>query len=234
MTWRRLWRGACVPGVGLAMSLVGAVPAGAQAREPRLQVSIGGLWEGGSAFGSQPATETRNQVGGDRYSLFETRTVVEAAGGLEARLTYWVTRAVGAEIGGAWSTPRLVTHVTGDAEGAPDLAATIDVAQYVIDGAAVVRVRRLAMAGGRVEPFLTAGVGYLRQVYDGNGLIETGTTYHAGGGALIWFQPVGRSWLKRLGARADARWTRHNGGIAFGQNGHRTFGALGVGAVLQF
>jgi hypothetical protein len=227
-------RGTCVLGLGLTLCLLGAAPAGAQVREPRLQLSIGGLWDGGSAFGAQGATETRNQVGGERYTLFETRTDVEAAGGLEARLTYWVTREIGAEIGGAWSTPRLVTRISSDSEGAPDLAAASDVAQYVIDAAAVVRMRRLAMAGGRVEPFLTAGVGYLRQVYDGNGLIETGTTYHAGGGALIWFQPVRRSWLKRVGARADARWTRHNGGMAFGDNGHRTFGALGVGAVLQF
>jgi hypothetical protein len=227
-------RRACTLGVGLAVSLSLAAPAGAQAREPRLQLSIGGLWEGGSAFGTQAATETRNQVGGDRYTLFETSTEVEAAGGLEARLTYWVTREIGAELGGAWSTPRLVTRISGDAEGAPDLSATVDVSQYVIDAAAVVRLRRLALAGGRVEPFLTAGVGYLRQVYDGNGLIETGTSYHAGGGALLWLQPIGRGWLKRVGARADARWTRHNGGLAFGENGHRTFGALGVGAVLQF
>ena len=234
MTRWYLRRGARLLGAGAVAFLLGAPPAAAQSREPRLQISIAGLWESGSAFGAQAATETRNQVGGDRYTLFETETNVGAAGGLEARLTYWVTRAVGAEVGAAWSTPQLATRITGDAEGAPDLTATVDVAQYVLDASAVVRLQRLAMAHGRVEPFVIAGAGYLRQVYDGNGLIETGTTYHAGGGALIWFQPVRQSWLKRLGARADARWTRQNGGIAFGENGHRTFGALGVGAVLQF
>lgn len=234
MTSRLTSHGSCRLGGAALTVVLAALPAAAQTREPRLQISIGGLWGGGSPFGSQAATETRNQVGGERYTLFQTETDVEAAGGLEARLTYWVTRAVGAEIGASWSTPRLVTRITADAEGAPDLTAPADVAQYVIDGAAVVRLQRLALARGRVVPFLTAGIGYLRQVYEDNALIETGTTYHAGGGALIWFQLVRRSWLKRVGARADARWSRQDGGIAFGEKGHRTFGAFGLGAVLQF
>ena len=221
--------------MGIAvLVLINALPAAAQTSEPKLQISIGGLLSGGSPFGSQAATETANQAGGGRYTLFQTETDVEAAGGLETRLTWWVTGAVGAEIGASWSTPRMVTRITADTEGAPDLTVPADVAQYVIDGAAIVRLQRLALAGGRVVPFVTAGVGYLRQVYEGNGLIETGTAYHAGGGALIWFQPVRRSWLKRVGARADARWSRQDGGIAFGETGHRTFGAFGLGAVLQF
>ncbi len=234
MTRRSARQGARRLGAAAVTILLAAVPAEAQSREPRLQLSIGGLWEGGSDFGSQAATETRNQAGGDRYTLFETETVVEAAGGLDARLTYWLTRAVGAEIGAAWSRPRLVTRITGDAEGAPALSATSDVAQYVIDAAAVVRLTRVALSHDRVEPFLTAGVGYLRLVYDGNAAVETGTALHAGGGALIWFRPARRGWLKRVGARAEARWTRQSGGIAFGEGGHRTFVALGAGAALQF
>jgi hypothetical protein len=228
------WRRAYVLSAGLGLSLLGGGAAAAQAPEPRLQLSVGGLWQGGSALGAQPANETRNQLDGGSYTLFETTTDVEAAGGLEARLTWWVTRAVAAEIGGAWATPRIVTRVTADAEGAPGLAVASDAAQYVIDAAAVLRLRRLSMAGGRVEPFLTAGVGYLRQVYDGNLLIETGTTVHGGGGAFIWFRPAGRGWLKRAGLRADARWTRQNGGVAFGESGHRAFPTLAAGALLQF
>lgn len=220
----------------LAVSLVvlAASAAAAQTREPRTQLSIGGAWAGGSGLGSKDATETRNQVGGDRYTLFKTESDVRASGGLEARLTYWVARSVGAEVGASWSRPRLVTRITGDVEGAANQTATADLTQYMLDGAIVVRLNRLAMAGGRAVPFAVAGVGYLRQLYQDNVLIETGTAYHAGGGVLIWFQAPRAGWLKRLGARADARWTRHNGGIAFGEKGERSFGSLSLGAALQF
>ncbi len=218
----------------LLLALVGAAPAAAQTREPKTQLSLGGIWSGGSGLGSAAATETRNQTGGDRYTLFKTRSEIEAAGGLEARLTYWFTGAIGLEAGASWSVPRLATRITGDTEDAPDSTVRVDVAQYVIDGRVVVRLNRLAMAQRRVVPFLFGGAGYLRQLYEGNVLVATGTAYHAGGGVFVWFQPPRDRWLKRTGARADVRWTAHDGGVSLGGNGRRSLGVVSAGVVLQF
>lgn len=229
-------------GAGRAFALAGAFvlamgviqPASAQTREPKTQLSIGGIWAGGSGLGSSAATETRNQTGGDRYTLFKTTSELEAAGGLEARLTYWLTRTIGLEAGASWSTPRLVTRVSGDVEGAADISAEADVTQYVIDGSVVVRLNRLTMVRGRVVPFLVGGAGYLRQLYEGNVFIETGTMYHAGGGALVWFTPTRRGWLKRTGVRVEGRWTAHDGGVDFGCDCRRSFGVFTAVAALQF
>ncbi len=206
----------------LVLALVGAASVAAQMRDPRVQLSIGTIWSGGSGLGSAAATETRNQTGGDRYTLFNTTSTIEMARGLEACLTYWLTRALGLEAGASWSTARLVTRVSGDVEGATGVNADADVTQYVIDGSVVVRLNRFTMMRGRVVPFVRGGAGYLRQLYEGNVLVETGTVYHAGGGVVVWLQPPRDRWLKRIGARADARWTVHDGGISFGAAGSET------------
>lgn len=217
----------------LVLALVGAAPAAAQIREPRVQLSIGGIWSGASGLGSMDATETRAPASG-RYTLFTTESELEAAGGLEARLTYWMTPTVGVEAGGSWSTPRLATRILGDKEDAPNQTVTAAATQYVLDGGVVVRLNRFALMRNRVVPFLFAGAGYLRQLYEDNVLVETGRVYHAGGGAFVWFQPLRNRWLKRIGARADLRWTGHDGGIDLGCDCLRSFGMFSAALAVQF
>jgi hypothetical protein len=51
---------------------------------------------------------------------------------------------------------------------------------------------------------------------------------------LFWFGPPRRQWLKRVGLRADARWTLHDGGILLGDRTSRSLLALTGGAAFQF
>jgi hypothetical protein len=214
--------------------LAGATPSAAEQSNPRWQLSISGVWTGSSSLGSQAATETANQTSPTRYTLFATQSEVQASFGLEARLTCWLTRTLGAEVGASWSRPRLVTSISGDVEGGPNTTASSDVNAYAIDGGVTVRLNRLAFAGDRVVPYATAGVGYLRDAYEGRALIETGTLYRAGGGVLWWVQPLRSGGIRRVGLRADAQWTRHNGGVTLGGSQSRSFATVIVGAALSF
>ena len=155
-------------------SLAGA-PALAQSPAPRVEVSVSGLWSGGYALGARPADETRNQTGGGAFTLFTTSSRATAARGAELRLGVRLGRHLALEAGGSWARASVATRVSGDAEQAPDVSATAGFTQYVVDGAVVLRLPRLAFAGGRAVPFAEGGAGYLRQLYAGQVLVETGS-----------------------------------------------------------
>jgi hypothetical protein len=74
----------------------------------------------------------------------------------------------------------------------------------------VVHVRQAAFASGRGVPFLTAGAGHLRELHEGNELVETGTVYQGGGGIKYWFGAGAR----RLGLRAEVGLMSREGGAA--------------------
>lgn len=221
----------------LVLALVaGSRPASAiaQTAEPAIEVSIGGLWNGGYSLGARPATLTRNEPGGSPYVLFDTESRIASGAGLEARLGWRLGRSVSVEAGGSWSRAGLTTHLSGDVEDAPDLDSTEQFTQYVIDGAVVVHLTRLAFGGRRGVPFVEAGAGYLRQLYEGNTLVETGAVYHAGGGVHVWLRSTPAGWLKRLGVRVDGRVTVRTGGIDLEEDARRTFGTLAAGLALGF
>ncbi len=226
-------RGACAAGVVLT-GVLSARPAGAQAREPRLQVSAAGLWSSAIGLGTQTATETSNQPGGGRYTLFSTKSELGAAGGVEVRAATRVRRWLAVEVGGAWGRRRLSTRVSGDVEGGTSLTATADLDQYVVDGSVRLSPARFERAGGRVVPFLLAGVGYLRQVYAQRTLVETGRVYQAGGGALIWLRAPTTGRPPRLGARGDARWALHDGGVRMSGSARRHATVVTAGVVFSF
>lgn len=227
---RTAWRAA------LALAVMAALPgaAAAQSGQGRFDVSIGGLWNGGYALDPRNATETRNQVGGGDLVLFETDSEVTGGSGLEARIGVRLGSTFSVEAGGSWTRASMVTRVSGDFEGAPALDARSEFDQYVIDAAVVARLGRLAMRGGRVVPFLEAGAGYLRQLHEGNLMVETGAVVHGGGGVLVWLRsrPGGR--LDRLGLRVDARLTSRTGGIDVTDDRRRMFAALAAGLALGF
>ena len=134
---------------------------------------MAGLWSGGYALGAQPADETRNQAGGGAFTLFTTSSRATAARGAELRIGVRLGRCLALEAGGSWARASVTTRVSGDAEQAPGVSATAGFAQYVVDGAVVLRLPRLAFARGRAVPFAEAGAGYLRQLYAGRVLAGT-------------------------------------------------------------
>ena len=213
-----------------------AAPALAQPPAPRVEVSVSGLWSGGYALGVQPADETRNQAGGGAFTLFTTSSRATPARGAELRVGVRLGRHLAVEAGGSWARASVSTRVSGDAEQAPGVTATAGFTQYVVDGALVLRLPRLAFAGGRAVPFAEAGAGYLRQLYAGRTLIETGSVVHAGGGLRVWLRRRPAGWLKRVGVRADGRLVVRRRGIDLGGGGGRArvYGSVSAGLAVGF
>ena len=84
--------------------------------------------------------------------------------------------------------------LSGDAESAADVTATETASHYVFGGSVLFDLRGASFAGGRGVPFVSGGAGYLRELHEGNLLVETGIEYHATAGLKYWFgsgrQPV--------------------------------------------
>jgi hypothetical protein len=121
------------------------------------------------------------------------------------------------------------TRLTADAESAESITAEERLTSLVIDGSVVYHLEALAFAGGRAVPFATGGLGYLRELHDGNELIETGKTFHAGGGLKYWFG----SGVSGLGLRADVGFSVHDGGFYFARK-TRTLPTMGVSIAYRF
>ena len=184
--------------------------------QSRLELSGGPIWIGAIRFGSSEATLTG--AGGDRFRLFSTSSELLRATGVEARVGYRVTRLVHAEISGSYARPQLSTTVGSDVESGPTLTASEAITQITIEGAGRVDLP-VAAIGRHIMPFATAGAGYLRQLHEGATLVQTGRTYHVGGGATIALLSRDRGWLKQMGVRVDVR-AQVRSGIALDGRAH--------------
>ena len=205
-----------------------AAPAVAQVRTPRFELSAGGLYATGYDLGSEDANLVANPGGGP-YKLFESETRTDRAPGGEARLGFRLTQRFTIEGGVLWMRPRVASRLTADLEGAPDVTIREDISRYIFDAALVASVG--SFAGGRAIPFMRAGAGYLRDLHEGNVLVEEGQAYHAGGGVTMWLgSGAGR---RRLALRVDVRAYFLDGGIDLGSGG-RLVGAGGGALVFAF
>jgi hypothetical protein len=212
------------------------VPAQPALRWPGMvEISAGAALVGGYPLGTGIATLTPNQQPPvDRFTLFRSSSDLQRTPAVEAMLAYHLTRRISLEGGFAYSTPIVRTSISEDAEGAPPL--TFDgqqISQYVIDGSLVVHLPRLSFRGGRGMPFARGGLGYLRQLHEGAVLVETGRTYHVGGGVKYLFRVQPRRALKGMGLRADARVNVRTGGFDLEEE-RRTYPSVGAGFLLAF
>jgi len=74
-----------------------------------------------------------------------------------------------------------------------------------IEGGALIDVMR-GRPRSRVLPFVTVGGGYLRQLHEGDTLVQAGKVFYAGGGARIPFVSRGADKrLRQVGVRIDLR-----------------------------
>ena len=60
-------------------------------------------------------------------------------------------------------------------------------------------------------PFVAAGGGYIRELHDGYGVVETGNEIHGAVGIKYWFT----NGKHRLGLRADIGLISRSGGVDF-------------------
>ncbi len=202
----------------LGVMLLGPSQASAQVwagpRAPHagsVEVSAGVVFTGAMDLGTRDAEETRNiNTGSGPFVLFSSASKLAAAPAAVFRVGVYLSPAVAIEAGVQYGRATLSTALSGDAEQAPDLSAEEIVTRYLIEGTLVLHLNGLSFAGGRGVPFLAGGGGSLRELHEGNALIETGREYHGGGGVKIW---LGAS--RKAGLRADVGVSARSGGIDF-------------------
>ena len=194
------------------MSAVATGHAFAQGRQvaPSLEahhvtVSGGLLWTEGYSIGAATAELRGNGVGATAppFTLFHAGSSFDAVVGVDGRVGFAVTPALTLEGGMSYQRPGITTELSQDAEAA---AVTLDaerVAQYVFDAAVSWQIPR-ARLGTKVRPFVIAGGGYLRQLYDERTVVETGSVYYAGAGVRYWLRG-GDGQRQSMGLRADGR-----------------------------
>jgi opacity protein-like surface antigen len=210
----------------LALTLLPAIARGQQADSRSVDVGGGVFYAGTLTFDSVDATETA--FGGATRTVFKSRSELEASPGLEARVGVSLTSRFRAEASFAFNRTHLTTHITGDPE-APNATATEPVAQYLVQGGLVARLTR--GNAGRALPFASAGAGYLRQLHDGQTLIDAGPSYYVGGGVDYLLNRAATRGSKAAGIRADVRGVFLRGSLTLDG---RTHVAPVIGAAMFF
>lgn len=208
------------------------LPAAAQSGASRVEVSVGGGLLGGAGVGSASADLRTNEPGRKPFPLFSAASRIARGRALHARALVPLSARVAVEGGLTVSHPDLVTSVSLDAEGAPPLTVTERIDQYVIDAGVRVMLDGLRL-GASLTPFVAAGAGYLRQLHEGQTVIEHGQAYYAGGGLTYPLLGRDRGFVRAAGLRADARVYLMRGGVAFGDR-PRPHAAVSGGAFIGF
>jgi len=180
------------------------------------EVSGGFLWQGGFDLGNRNAELTRNPSSGTGpYDLFRSTSSLGSGVGIQGHIAGYLSRTVALEGGVRITRPSLNVDLSGDVESAPDLTATEKLTQYVFDGSVVWHFA--AFQQGRAVPYVAGGAGYIRDLHDGNALIETGAEYHGMAGVKWWSSSRPRRW----GIRGEGGFSVRDGGFDLGE-GRRT------------
>ena len=219
----------------VAIVCAAGVPA-AQAQPPqaagpgRIEAAFGGLWFGRQPLGTADANETTPT--GGALKIFATSSELARVFGLEGRVAIRLLSSLEAEVQGSYSEPQLKVAIGSDSEGAPAVTAVETVQQFTIGGGAVWYVPARAL-GSRVVPFVTGGVGQLRQMHQDRVLLETGRYFQVGGGVKAFFVSRPRGFVNAVGARVDVRALVRRDGVAFDDRGHAS-PSVGVSAFVRF
>ena len=211
-----------------------AQPAVAALRPGHVVLGLGGGWVGAETLGTIRAETRASAIGTTTppgFTMFDSSSRLDGALSADATFTIAITPGWAVEVRGAMRRPTLTTTLTSDTEASGTFTATDEVAEYVIDASALYHPGWAAI-GSRVRGYLLAGGGYLRQLYDGNALVETGTTAHAGVGAR-WWLAGGRGRGVEAGLTGDVRWVIRRDGITF-EDGARSVPAFAVRAFVGF
>ncbi len=169
----------------------------------RIEVSGGIRWMGPIDFAEVPANETTN--GGGTSALFRSQMALEGSVGGTATLGVRLSRLLLAEVAAAYNPTDLTTRITSDLE-APNATVDSPLTQFLVEGGIVAQVPMRRATS--VRPFLTAGIGYLRQLNDGRTLVDTGSDYYVGGG--LYYVTVGDASTEAQGDRTAGRCSRND------------------------
>ena len=194
----------------LGLLLAGASRVGAQdGNRGRIEVSGGVRWIGEMGLGAAAANEST--PGGGTRPLFNSVTTLDGSVGGAAALGVRLSRLLRAELAFAYSPTHISSRVTSDAEGVADVTVREPVTQLTVEGGVLAQPGRWRTR--RLQPFLTAGIGYLRQLNDGRTLVQSGQSYYVGGGLYYVRASARPGRLKSTGVRVDLRALILHGGV---------------------
>ena len=179
---------------------------------------------GGYTFDSALANETRNpSTGSSPLTLFQGEPELTRGLGFNARVGFFFGPRFSVEGNLEVTRPSLSVRTSGDFESATDITAESPVTEYIVGGSGLYH-----FGSGSFVPFVVAGGGYLRQVFEDASTIESGNELHGGGGVKYWFG-------RRFGVRAEARASSRSGGLSLdGSTKRRLVPTFSVGASILF
>jgi len=169
-----------------------------------IEVGGGATYVPGFDMGGRTADLTTSSAT-ERFDLFTTESKVGPIQGVHARIGYYLSRSLSLEANVRYARPELSVDLSGDAESAADETATETASHYLFGGSLLYDFRQAAFAGGRGVPFVSGGASYLRELHDGNMLVETGVEYHATAGLKYWFGTGDHRFGLRFEAGLSAR-----------------------------
>ena len=200
--------------LGLVMS---PMPASAQGPSPsRFAVWVGPEWLGTMDQGGVDAMETGN--GRAPVTLFRTESELAGGTGLAVGFAVRLTRTLWAETAVRYHSARLTIRTSEDSEGA-DATAREGLQQYRVEAGAL-WVPEEGRLGTRTQLFAVGGTGYLRQLHSRQLLAESGRSYTAGGGAILWLPGRQGGTFNAVGLRLEGRAVISTGGTAFDDRAH--------------
>ncbi|HKW01609.1 MAG TPA: hypothetical protein VJN96_17410 [Vicinamibacterales bacterium] len=214
-----------------------SVPAAAQtprpqtSRPPRdhgIELTLGGAWTGGNSFGSSDAN--LQTPTGSSLMLFNTKSDLGAGGGLEAHLSFRVTKRLAAEFSGTWTHATIHTSLSGDFEGADSLTANVGISRFTLEGSGLWTLN----TRGKARWFIRGGFGWMREVDETGVLTEDGTIANIGGGVKYWWRDQARGTFRKLGLRVEGRAAIRSSGISLDQKSTRVAPVLAGGLVIGF
>lgn len=168
-------------------------------RRGSFEAAGGGMFAPGFDLGSVTAELTRSTPT-DKFDLFTSDSEVSGFQGVFVRLGYYLSESFSVEGGMRYARPALSVHLSGDAESAPDVTADETLSHYLFEGSVLWHLRELSFASGSAIPYVSGGAGYLRELHEGNQVVETGQEYHALAGLNYWLG----AGAHRFGLRVEA------------------------------
>ena len=177
-----------------------------------VEIDVGGGFFGAARLGTADANLRANDRTEQPFRLFAADHRFARTGAFHVRAARPLGRRWGVEGGFTVSHPMLRAAVSADVEGAPALTISETVDQYFFDGGVVFALEELRL--GRVLPFATAGAGYLRQLHEGQTVIEHGQLFQAGAGVRYPLVSRASGVVRTAGLRADLRAYVMRGGVS--------------------
>ena len=206
------------------MLLGSAAPALAQSE--RLQLGIGGVFNGAASAGSSEATLIDSS--GGSLVLYRTDNRVTFGKGLEGLVSMPLRDGLRVEIAVAWVRSKFESQISSDFEDVPDVSVTQNVNEYTGEVALVWRIIRR----NRFDVFVRGGAGGFREITSDRALVDNGWRATVGGGTQYRLREAASGWLGRLALRADVRLLARGAGIAFGESRTRVSPSLFAGLVI--